>query len=234
MTTQTVTPVTDDALPITLVTAGAGRPEDDAVFMTELLALRDGLAKQIGKRPSIAQMLELLNEPPSRKGFWSHRLAEPPTRTTFPPDARDVIRSAVGEAPAPPVTEVTERMISASAAMHWIGPDTGEKSHLVLMVAPNLGHIEIHANGSVSAKRIQGDLRPVGIDLDIDTGPTRSVESAPRPGCDSGIENMRSARQRTGVSVSRATNEQNERRQALGASWQDIIEAGLKALESEV
>lgn len=220
-------------LPVTLVTAGAGRPEDDSVFMTELLALRDGLAKQLGKRPSIAQMLELLNEPPSRKGFWSHRLAEPPTRTTFPPDARDVIRSAVGEAPAPPVTEVTERMISASAAMHWIGPDTGEKSELVLMVAPGMGHIEIHANGSVSAKRIQGATSPVGVVLDIDTGPTHSVESAPRPTRDT-AQNARSARQRSGVSVSRATNEQNERRQALGKSWQDIIEAGLKALETEV
>ena len=218
-------------LPVTLVTAGAGRPEDDAVFMTELLDLRDGLAKQLGKRPSIAQMLDLLNEPPSRKGFWSHRLAEPPTRTTFPPDARDVIRLAVGEAPAPPVTEVTERMVSKSAAMHWIVPDTGEQSQLVLMVAPGLGHIEIHANGSVSAKAVETPTSAVGVDLDIDTAPTRSVEPTPRPGCDSGIENTRSVRQRNGVSVSRATNEQNERRQAVGASWQDVIEAGLRVLE---
>lgn len=223
---------TDNTLPVTLVTAGAGRPEDDAVFMRELLDLRQRHAKH-GKLPSLAEMLVILGEPPSRKGFWSHRLADPPTRTTFPPEARDAIRRAVGEAPAPPVTEVTDRMIDPSAAMHWIGPDTGDKSHLVLMVAPNLGHIEIHANGTVSAKRIQSATSPVGVDLDIDTGPTRSVESAPRPTRDA-AQNARSARQRNGVSVSRATNEQNDRRTALGKSWQDVIEAGLKALESEV
>ncbi|MCA9980882.1 MAG: hypothetical protein KDD89_08615 [Anaerolineales bacterium] len=232
MTNQAVTPVTDDKLPVTLVTAGAGRPEDDAVFMRELLDLRQRHAKD-GKLPSLGQMLVILGEPPSRKGFWSHRLADPPTRTTFPPEARDAIRRAVGEAPAPPVTEVTERMIDPSAAMHWIGPDTGKKSCLVLMVAPDLGHIEIHANGSVSAKRIETPTSPVGVDLDIDTPYAAGAESAPRPACDS-AQNARSVRQRSGVSVSRATIEQNERRQALGRSWQDIIEAGLKALETEV
>lgn len=221
-----------NALPVTLVTAGAGRPEDDAVFMRELHDLRARHAKD-GKLPSLSQMLVILNEPPSRKGFWSHRLADPPTRTTFPPEARDCIRAAVGEAPAPPVTEVTERMIDRSAAMHWIGPDTGEKSQLVLMVAPDLGHIEIHANGTVSAKRIQGATSAAVVDLDIDTLYAAGVESAPRPTRDT-AQNVRSARQRSGVSVSRATVEQNERRQALGRSWQDIIEAGLKALETEV
>lgn len=35
---------------------------------------------------------------------------------------------------------------------------------------------------------------------------------------------------RPGVSVTRATEAQNERRKALGASWADVIEAGLQAL----
>ena len=34
------------------------------------------------------------------------------------------------------------------------------------------------------------------------------------------------------VSVSRATAAQNEKRQALGASWGDVIEAGLRTLEA--
>jgi hypothetical protein len=213
---------TDDTLPVTLVTAGAGRPEDDAAFMRELIELRDGLAKKLRKKPSLAQMLELLNEPPSRKAFWAHRLAEPPTRSTFPPEARDCIRRAVGEAPMPAVTEVTARMIDAGAAMHWIGPDTGAKSHLVLMIAPDLDAIEIHANGVVSARRVsespEASVTPVT---------TAQEDNGTRP-------ESKPQASRSGVSVSRASVEQNERRQALGKSWADIIEAGLKALESEV
>ncbi len=233
MTNQPVTPVTDDTLPVTLVTAGAGRPEDDTVFMRELRDLRTRHAKD-GKLPSLAQMLVVLGEPPSRKAWWAHRLADPPTRDTFPPEARDAIRRAVGEAPAPPVTEVTANMIAPSAAMHWIGPDTSDKSQLVLMVAPGLGHIEIHANGTVSAKRIQGDLRPA-TEKDIQTGTIENVThvTAIAP-ISEGNQNTRSERKREGVSVSRASIEQNVRRQALGKSWADIIEAGLKALESEV
>lgn len=222
MTNRPVTPVTDDALFVTLVTAGAGRPEDDAAFMRELIDLRDGLAKKLRKKPSLAQMLELLNEPPSRKAFWAHRLAEPPTRSTFPPEARDVIRRAVGEAPMPAVTEVTARMIDAGAAMHWIGPDTGAKSRLVLMIAPDLDAIEIHANGVVTARRVSELLEtPVTPVTTAQEGNGMQAESKPQTS-------------RSGVSVSRATNEQNERRQALGRSWANIIEAGLKALESEV
>lgn len=222
-----------DQLPVTLVTKDAGQPEDDAVFMRELHALRDELTKRNGKRPSIADMLTLLGEPPSRKGFWAHRLADPPTRTTFPPEARSVIRAAVGEAPPPTPSEVVDTMISERAAMHWIGPDTGDKSRLVLMVAPGLGHIEIHANGSVNAKRIQGDLRPV-TEKDIQTGMGENVTHVThRRNGVAANENTRSARQRSGVSVTRATIEQNERRQAIGATWADVIEAGLQALEHE-
>lgn len=211
-----------DQLPVTLVTAGAGRPEDDDAFMRELHDLRDGLAKKLRKKPTLAQMLELLGEPPSRKAFWAHRLADPPTRTTFPPEARDVIRQAVGEAPMPAVTEVTARMIDQSAAMHWIGDNTGAKSRLVLIIAPDLDAVEIHANGTVTARKVthalESHVTPVTTAQKGNGAQAEPKATAPR----------------AGVSVSRATNEQNERRQALGRTWQDIIEAGLKALETEV
>lgn len=42
----------------------------------------------------------------------------------------------------------------------------------------------------------------------------------------------RQRRPRRGVGVTPATDDQNRRRQALGASWRDVFEAGLAALES--
>jgi hypothetical protein len=153
-------------IPVTLVTKDAGRPEDDEVYMRELLELRNGLARKLGKPPTLAQMLNLLGEPISRKAFWAHRLADPPTRTTFPPDARDIIRNAVGEAPLPAVTEVTANMISPNAAIHLIGDlNEGEKSELVLMIAPNTGPVQIYANGTVHAHSVphapQSPVTPV-------------------------------------------------------------------------
>lgn len=38
-------------------------------------------------------------------------------------------------------------------------------------------------------------------------------------------------RHRSGVSVTRATASQNERRKALNVSWADVVEAGLRAME---
>ena len=218
-------------VPVTLVTKDAGQPEDDAAFMRELLDLRDGLAKTLGKRPSIADMLTLLGEPASRKGFWSHRLADPPTRTTFPPEARAVIRAAVGEAPPPTPAEVVDTMVSERAAMWLIGTlEPGERVNRVLMLAGS-DAIETYANGTVSAKRIQSDLSAVGVNLDIDTAPARSVESTPRPGCDSGNQNARSARKFYRPAL---PPELRERVEASGVDAATLIEAGLAALKSEV
>lgn len=231
MTNQAVTPVTDDKLPVTLVTAGAGRPEDDDAFMRELRDLRDGLAQKLRQKPSLAQMLDLLGEPARRKAFWAHRLADPPTRTTFPPEARAVIRTAVGEAPPPTPAEVVNTMISERAAMWLVGTlEPGERVDRVLMLA-NTDAVQIYANGTVSAKRVQGDLRPAtekGIQTSVGENVTHVTPIAPSLGAN---ENARSVRQRAGVSVTRATTAQNERRQTIGATWQDVIEAGLQALE---
>jgi hypothetical protein len=198
-------------VPVTLVTINAANSEDDAAYLRELLSLRDDLARTLRKPPTLAQMLEALGEPLSRKAFWAHRLADPPTRTTFPPDARAVIRKAVGEAPLPSVTEVTAERIDPSAAMHWIGPDSADKSRLVLMIAPNTGKLEISVNGTIHAHSVP-----------------EAQESPVTPVTLSGEGNGETtARQRKAYYRPCLSKELEDRIKASGKSIEELIEAAL-------
>jgi hypothetical protein len=205
-------------LTVTLVTANAGQPEDDAAFMRELLDLRRRHTRD-DKAPTLSEMLVILGEPPHRKGFWSHRLADPPTRKTFPPEARAVIRAAVGEAPPPTPVEVASTMISERASMWLVGElDEGERAERVVMFAGD-EPAELSMGSAITAKRIQAVLRASTTTEDKTHAPATVTHGTPKQ------------KQRSGITPSRVPTELNERRQAIGASWQQIIEAGLKAME---
>jgi len=141
-------------LPITCVTANAAQDAPDDFYMAGLLDLwRNGTAEVPGPL-DYPRLLSILGEPLSRKAWWQHRVTG--NRVTFPPDARNRLRQAIDNMPpvAPPVTTVTTERIDPNAGMYWVGPDITEKSRLVLMIAPNLTHIEISVNGTISARTV--------------------------------------------------------------------------------
>lgn len=214
-------------LPVTLVTKDAGRPEDDEVFMRELRYIR-GDHKPQNQRLSVAQVLKVLGEPANRKAFWAHRLADPPTRTTFPPEARDAIRRAVGEAPPPTVTEVTSSMIDERAAMWLIGElAPGNKVDRVLMLAVDSA-VEIHVNGTIHAEPFCGDLRPFDGGLDTSTSPAKVTPVTP-PVSISGQSEGAVGRKYKPYFRPCLSKELEERIKASGRSVEELIEAGLNA-----
>lgn len=236
MTNQPVTPVTDDTLPVTLVTKDASVDFSDEQYREVLLLLWEGKAQR-----SYPELLKMLEEPISRKAWWHHRVTG--NRTTFGPDERNKVRAAwwkhrdankqaqlaltnhnalaIADVPLvnPSVTAVTQRIVHPDAAVHTIGDVTDdEQSRLMLIIAPIDGHIEIHVNGTINARMVaespQSAVTPVISSVAATCNETPTQTRAPR----------------SGVSVTRATDAQNEQRKALGVSWADVIEAGLKAL----
>jgi hypothetical protein len=197
----------NELLPVTLVTVNAGRAEDDETYMRELRNIRDGDNPE-RRRLTLAEMVRLFGEPENRKAFWSHRLSDPPTRTTFPPEARAAIRKAVGEAPLPPVAEVVETLIDPNAAMYMIGDlEPGERVRRVLMLA-NSDSVQIYANGSISAY----------------THPIETLQPVTPPVAVQGAKREPVYRPVLSLAM-------KERIQASGATVEELIEAGLKAME---
>lgn len=224
-------------LPVTLVTKDASVDFSDEQYREVLLLLWEGKAQR-----GYPKLLEMLEEPISRKAWWHHRVTG--NRTTFGPDERNKVRSAwwkhrdadkqtqlaptnhnalaIADVPLvnPSVTDVMRRMVHPDAAVHWVGPapKDGEQSHLVFIVSPDVTDAEIHTNGTISARMV----------TEHQESAVTPVISSVAATCNEAPAQIRTPR--LGVSVTRATEQQNERRKALGVSWADVIEAGLKAL----
>lgn len=138
-----------EQLPVTLVTVNASNDFTDEEYRRELLDLWQGEAEQ-----SYPKLLEILGEPMSRKAWWHHRITG--NRTTFGPNERNILRRAIDDAAPvrPSVTSVTQRLVHPDAAVYTVGEITHEQSRLMLIVAPNVTHAEISANGTISARTV--------------------------------------------------------------------------------
>lgn len=211
-----------EQLPVTLVTQNASQdPLTDDDYRGIITGLREINGWSYQRLADEAQH--------KSKAWW--QMVEVGKRPLDEEGRNALRRLTDGELPEQPpsVTAVTEAMIHPDAAMYAVGTlPVGERFRRVLMLAD--GDVAIYANGDVSAKPLQAVLSAStgkGTETGMVENSERPTPIAPILGAN---ENARSARKRSGVSVTRATEAQNERRQAIGATWQDVIEAGLQAL----
>ena len=114
---------------------------------------------------------------------------------------RNELRRYYGMPPLPPTVAEATATASPDAAVWQVGD--GAADH-VIMVA-GCEPLTLHVNGAVSVADIHQNARVTAVTR---TGRTRTHYARPT-----------------------ATAAQDARRAALGAKWQTIIEAGLKALE---
>lgn len=217
-----VTPVTDDTLPVTLVTKDASQDAPDEFYMEGLQDLWRNGTPEVPGPLDYPKLLALLGEPMSRKAWWHHRINR--NRTTFGSEDRNKLRTAIdGVGPIrPPVTDVTAKLIHPDAEMCLIGElPEGEHVTRVMMIADNREMV-IHLNGTITAKLVQADLRPLSSNLASSQG--EATESPKKRNYTRNTRNhVPSYRPVLSLSL-------KERVQASGASVEDLIEAGLKAL----
>jgi hypothetical protein len=128
--------------------------------------------------------------------------------TTLTRTMRNELRRCVGLKVLPPTVAEATAAASPDAAVWQIGDGPAEHVIMVTGVEP----MTLHVNGAVSV----ADQKAHMPQDDAVTAITRTV--APRKHYTRPV----------------ATDEQDARRNALGVKWAEIIEAGLKALESDV
>ena len=121
---------------------------------------------------------------------------------------RSELRRAVGLKPLPPTVAEATAAASPDAAVWQVG--SGPADH-VIMVA-GYEPMTLHVNGAVSVASKAPDV-PQNARVTAVTRTERSRRHYARP---------------------TATEAQNNRRAALAAKWQEVIDAGLAALESAV
>lgn len=201
MTTTPVTLVTRDA---TLDNLSAGDYRDIFAELRQNLSLD----KLIGVMASQFS-----------KATWSkfERGEMEPNRTM-----RSELRRAVN-LPALPetVTEAVSNRTSPDAAVWMVGDGTAQQ---VLLVGAH-DSLTLHVNGSVTATPGTGAWLIDAFDAVVANPPTTDAHSVP---CNRGYT-ARTPRKALIRPVASTT--QNERRTALLASWKDVIDAGLLALE---
>lgn len=203
---------TVNEIPVTLVTANATQDDeprnrgytDEAAMYREIYAeLRQNL--------SLDKFVDMLGSQYS-KAYWS-KYERGVTEVTR--QAKNELRRAVGMPELVPT--VTEAMadVGADAEVWRIGDN--ETVHRVVKIA-TYEKVTLELNGIVEVRnQAESPVTTVTSSVEANAESAKVLEKSPR----------------TGVSVSRATVEQNERRQQLGASWRDVIEAGLRALEAQ-
>lgn len=219
MTNQPVTLVTDDALPVTLVTQNATH---DSLSDADYRAIITGLREISGW--SYQRLADEAGH--NGKAWW--QMVEVGKRAIDEQGRNALRRLTDGELPPQPpsVTAVTEAMIDADAAMWLVGTlEPGERVRRVLMLAD--GDVAVYANGSVSAKPLQAVLSPA-TDEGIQTGTHENVTrvTVPRNGHGEN-QNARSARKYWRPALS---PELRAKVDAAGVDVEALIEAGLKAM----
>lgn len=200
---MTVTLVTRDA---TLDTLSAGDYQD---IFTEL---RQNL--------SLDKFLAVTSSQYSKATWSKYERRELELNRTM----RNSLRMAVGLPPLPEtVTEAVANRTSPDAAVWLVGDGTAQ--HVILVGAHDDG-VTLHVNGEVTEAHAAHWLVNA-FDTCVANPPVTEAHSVP---CNRGYT---ASTPRKALIRPVASIEQNGRRVALLASWKDVIEAGLQAMEKE-
>jgi hypothetical protein len=161
------------------------------------------------------------------KSLWSQWLKsmdDPKAkRVTLNVGMKNELRRLVGLDPLPvQVVDAFDDVDPNAEIVEIIGDDSDGAAHRVIKLKTR-APVNIACNGTVrvldTGNDVQSRVTPLTLAQDKSQSATNDKGSARKPGW---------------VTTSRATVEQNDRRAALEKTWQEVYEAGLKALEEQV
>ena len=164
---------------------------------------------ELRQQHSLAQLCELLQSKFSR-ALWNKYERGDMQLTR---QMRNELRAAVGLPVLPPTVAEATAGASPDAAVWQVGQ--GPAEHVILVASPE--PLTLHVNGAVSVASDAATMPCLPVVTSVTTG-RRRARKAPRPF----VSKWQEARQKCLYS------------QGIRASWRDIIDAGLDALERSV
>jgi hypothetical protein len=187
----------------------------------------DVVAKTMGKiNYSLTRFVSDVLESEYNKSLWSQWLKsmdDPKAkRVTLNVGMKDELRRLVGLDPLPvQVVDAFDDVDPDAEIVEIIGDDTNGTTYRVIKLKTR-APVNIACNGTVRVLDTGNDVQSRVTPLTLRENKAQSCDD-PR----------KSTRKPGWVTTSRATVEQNDRRDALGKTWQEVYEAGLKALEDQ-